>query len=234
MKTLLFAAALAATVSAQTTVPDPVLTTDLPAWAKLLPTVSPTVDDGQECATETYETFFSVPKPTGDVLKAIQSHGEVLRKASCTLTGADELDCPYPDGKLWCGVTSSMPASVSAGYAAYGSSASAWWAEHSSAAVKLATDCPRNWFDELEWSNQARWLNNTIIMAECYVEGKQTGGGSAITTGPTATPRPAGSGTQTVASTTTSTNRAVKRNDPGLWAVLGGGVAAMAAGARAH
>ncbi|KAK0648398.1 hypothetical protein B0T16DRAFT_444465 [Cercophora newfieldiana] len=192
MRTALVLAALggAARIHAQS-----VQTTEAskPVWASVLPTVSPTVDDTHECVTKDYTTFFSPPRPTGDVLKAIQSHGDKLRKDTCTLTGADALDCPFPDADLWCGVTSSLPASVSAGYEAYGSSASAWWAKHSSAAIELAEECPRSWYDELEWSNQARWLNNTIIMAGCYVKGKQTGGGGgAITTGPTATPRPGG------------------------------------------
>jgi len=210
--------------------------TSQPAWAALLPTVIPPEDDHWQCATETFSPYFQVPKPTADVLTAMQSYFSKLRSESCTLTGADELDCPYPDATRWCGITSTMATSVSAAYSAYGSSASSWWAAHSSRALELARDCPVGWYAEKEWSGQATWLNNTIIMAECYAAAHTAG--ASITKAPTATPRPGVTGTSTPAKTTsTSTSSSRGRGQaeaPGIWAIVGGGVAAVAAGARVH
>lgn len=50
------------------------------------------------CATEDIDATLQVPRPTGDLFKAMQTFGDKLRTESCTLTGWEDYYCPYPDG----------------------------------------------------------------------------------------------------------------------------------------
>lgn len=109
----------------------------------LLPTEVPTVTDNWECAISTYSTYFDLPKPTGTLLSALESYGDKLHEA-CTKTM-----CLYPDATSWCGFATAAPTAVLPAYTSYASSASVWWAEHSSAAVELAQECPEYWWDAL-------------------------------------------------------------------------------------
>jgi hypothetical protein len=209
-----------------------------PVWATVLPTVSPLTDDSWECATEEMAPYFDVPPLTGDLVKAINTYWLSIQSKTCTLTGIDQLDCPYPDKQSWCRVTKDLAPSLSSSYSAYGSAASSWWAAHSSKAVLLAQECPRGWYDNMLHTNGARRLNYTIIMAECYDEGKITSTGRSTTTKPpTATPGSGVTTRPTAPQTTTTSSKSGSRGRgeaPGIWAVLGGGFAAAAAGAQHH
>ncbi|KAK3364570.1 hypothetical protein B0T25DRAFT_576806 [Lasiosphaeria hispida] len=98
-------------------------TTQAPIWPTLLPTVFPST-------------------PTGTLKDALLSYGEKLVSESCTLTGIDVLDCPYPDKPRWCAFATAAPTPVVSEFKAHGSVASSWWAAHSSKTVSLAQDCP--------------------------------------------------------------------------------------------
>lgn len=181
--------------------------------------------------------------------RPVQGNANLRRQAphrSCTLTGWEDYYCPYPDGPRWCGITMALPTSVTAAYSAYGSAASSWVAAHSDDMLRLAEDCPLAWYQGINWQLQGYWLNTTIVMAECYESLKITGlagGGAAATTTGAGMPRPTpGSGATTApppVRTTAATNHAAhgvmgEVEKAGLWAVIGGGVAAVAAGGMRH
>lgn len=187
------------------------------------------------------------PPATSSVLKAIQSYAGKIRSESCTLTGADELDCPPLDGPQLCGITSALPASASAGFSAYGSSASSWVAANRGEMLRMASECPMHWYEAVNYYDQGMWLNDTINIAGCYevlkVTGLPGGGGAVATTTGAGSPRPTpGSGATTTpppVQTTAATNHAVRgfmgeAEKAGIWAVIGGGVAAVAAGGMRH
>lgn len=215
-------------------------------WATLLPTLRRTTRDYVMCATENMDGTLKVPRPTSSVLKAIQSYAGKIRSESCTLTGADELDCPPLDGPQLCGITSALPASASAGFSAYGSSASSWVAANRGEMLRMASECPMHWYEAVNYYDQGMWLNDTIKIAGCYEVLKVTGlpgvGGAVATTTGASSPRPTpGSGatiTPPPVQTTAATNHAVRgfmgeAEKAGIWAVIGGGVAAVAAGGGA-
>lgn len=215
-------------------------------WITLLPTLRPTTRDYVMCATENMDGTLKVPRPTSAVLKAIQSHAGKIRSESCTLTGAYELDCPPLDGPQLCGITSALPASASAGFSAYGSAASSWVAANSGEMLRMARECPVHWYEAVHYYDQGRWLNDTIKIAECYEVLKVTGlagGGVVATTTGVGSPGPTpGSGATTIrppVQTPASINNAARgimgeAEKAGIWAVIGGGVAVVAAGARRH
>ncbi|PQE31423.1 hypothetical protein CJF32_00001976 [Rutstroemia sp. NJR-2017a WRK4] len=54
---------------------------------------------------------------------------------------------------------------------AYGSTAFAWWAAHSSNAVELAKECPDGWFNAmLVLPGGQTWFNLIVIFAACRTE----------------------------------------------------------------
>lgn len=221
--------ALASTATAS------IITTSQPIWMTVLPTAPPTdaPEDPWQCATEDISQHFDVPKPTGAVSSALASHGRQLRSEVCTLTGADELDCPFPDKARWCAITTALPASLAPAYLAYGSVASSWWAAHSAEAVVLAQDCPVGWYAAMMMTpNGPNWLNSTIIMAECHADAKITAGagsGTGLTAAPTATPGSGVTTTLTAVQTTTGTNGVRRRAEAAeAWAAIGGGLVAAA------
>lgn len=132
----------------------------------LLPTAKPTItQDSWRCALENYKPFFQPPKPTGTLLSAIVSYGDKLIE-SCT-----ELICPYPDATKWCSFTTAAPSAVLPAYTSYASTASVWWANHTSQAMDLAAECPHYWYDAMsEDPSAAVWLNQTIIMGDCIAK----------------------------------------------------------------
>lgn len=215
-------------------------------WATLLPTIRPTTRDYVMCATENMDGTLKAPRPTSEVLKAIQSYAGKIRSESCTLTGADELNCPPLDGPQLCGITSALPASASAGFSAYGSSASSWVAANREEMLRMASECPLHWYEAINYYDQGHWLNDTIKIAECYellkITGLAGGGVPATTTGaggPRPTPGSGATTTRPPVQTTATTNHAARgfmgeAEKAGIWAVIGGGVAAVAAGARRH
>ncbi|PVH94909.1 hypothetical protein DM02DRAFT_495904, partial [Periconia macrospinosa] len=139
----------------------------------ILPTAKPTITDNWYCALSTYSPYFNPPKPTGTLLSALQSYGTKLEE-TCT-----ETRCPYPDATSWCGFTTAAPTAALPAYTSYASSASVWWANHSSAAMDLAKECPWYWYDALtDIPSTSGWLNMTIINAECLANGAPPSGSS--------------------------------------------------------
>lgn len=135
---------------------------DPSSLSAILPTAKPTVTDDWYCALSAYSPYFDPPKPTGTLLSALQSYGSKLQE-SCT-----EKRCPYPDATSWCGFTTAAPTAALPAYTSYASSASVWWANHSSSAMDLAQECPYYWYDALtDIPSTPGWLNMTIINAEC-------------------------------------------------------------------
>jgi hypothetical protein len=153
---------------------------DPSAISILLPTASPSgSEDYWDCALSAYTPFFDPPLPTGAVKSALDSYGDELI-ADCT-----GLECPYPDATRWCGITTAAPTAVLLAHTSYASSASVWWASHSSSALELAEKCPHCWYTALTKKPTAgAWLNLTIANAECF--GKALGGdASSIATSST-------------------------------------------------
>lgn len=115
----------------------------------ILPTERPTeTKDDWECTTSPLEEYFNPPTPTGKLLTALLSYGDVLQKG-CKSTLTDALGhptCTFPAQSRWCSVTNALPTTLLSEYSSYGSVASSWWAAHSSAAVEDALDCPSEWF----------------------------------------------------------------------------------------
>ncbi|PQE29061.1 hypothetical protein CJF30_00004077 [Rutstroemia sp. NJR-2017a BBW] len=116
---------------------------DSALYKTLLPTVRlPTTRDPRQCVVANLTQYFNVPTPTGSLLDALNSYGAELI-APCTLPAIDELygGC-FPGKDDWCKFTTAAPISVLPDHQSYGSTASAWWAAHSSNAVDLAKECP--------------------------------------------------------------------------------------------
>jgi hypothetical protein len=187
--------------------------------------------------------YFDVPKPTGALLTAIQSYGDVLQK-DCNPTETDVFglpQCPFPASSLWCGFSTVAPSSLLSSYSSYGSVASWWWSAHSSAAVSLALGCPIGWYKAMvDTLGGAEWLNGTLVFAGCYEEAHATTASSTKAT-PTATagskatssgPKPTTTTTTTTTSNATSTskaNRVIKQAvSVEVWVVVGIGLAITA------
>lgn len=137
----------------------------------VLPSEPPmiTTEDHWSCATKDITSYFLPPLPTGALSAARLSYGRGVQ--TCTYTGAEAFNCPFPDKSLWCGFSTAATSTLSDEYIAYGSTASSWWAARSSAAVSLALACPHSWWqarDRVTFG--AEDLNLTIIEAECYAE----------------------------------------------------------------
>jgi len=103
---------------------------DPSAISILLPTAPPSGSkDYWDCALSAYTPFSDPQLPTGAVRSALDSYGDELI-ADCT-----GLDCPYPGATRWCGITTAASTAVLPAYTSYASSASIWWANHSSSAL---------------------------------------------------------------------------------------------------
>ncbi|CAG8961707.1 hypothetical protein HYFRA_00006247 [Hymenoscyphus fraxineus] len=162
--------------------------TDSEVYKTVLPSVEPTTTrDPWQCVVANLTQYFDVPKPTGGLLDALNSYGDKLIE-SCTKTGLDRLTGCFPAKEEWCKFTTAAPASVRPDYQLYGSAASAWWAGHSSSAVRLAQSCPNGWYDAmLEYPGGPTWLNETIIFAACHAEAVTTTTASGSISAPTGT-----------------------------------------------
>jgi hypothetical protein len=139
----------------------------------ILPTAKPTATDDSYCALSAYSLYFDPPKPTGTLLSALQSYGSELQE-SCT-----EKRCPYPDATRWCGFTTAAPTAALPAYTSYASSASVWWANHSSSGMDLVPIVRTFLRDALtDIPSTPGWLNMTIINAECLAGGPAAGSSS--------------------------------------------------------
>lgn len=206
----------------------------------LLPSKPPTVtSEPWQCTTEMLPQYFDVPKPTGALLTAVQSYGDVLQK-DCKPTETDAFglpQCPFPASSLWCGFSTVVPSSLLSSYSSYGSVASSWWSAHSSAAVSLAQNCPMEWYKAMvDTPGGAGWLNSTLVFAGCYKEAHSTTGSSTkatatATTGSKATlsgPNPTTTTTNTVTSTAKVNSVIGRAGSFEIWMVAGTGLAATA------
>ncbi|KAF5542205.1 hypothetical protein FPHYL_11596 [Fusarium phyllophilum] len=198
----------------------------------ILPTTRGTItSDPWQCATHTFESFFDVPKPTGALLDAVLDHGDAIQKG-CKSTLKDAVGmsvCTFPPQSDWCAFTKSAPSSLLTAYSSYGSSASSWWAEHSSEAVQYAEYCPNRWFKAMTSLPYGPvWLNDTIAFAGCYAAAHATGE-PKTTLKATATTKPKATDTGATATAADGRGSAGKRDDVGMWVVAGTGLAAAAA-----
>jgi hypothetical protein len=195
--------------------------------AQLHPIVAPTArpnvteTDPWTCVTESVrEIYFDPPKPTGALDSALISYGDKLIE-TCLTSGTYRYPCDFPDKTRWCGVTTALPSSLLPAYSSYASNASSWWSVHSSAAVRVAQECPIMWWEmgNMVVLGGAVQMNLTLINAECYAEAHATGVRSSTTTGPTATPRQGVTGSSS-APTRTAQNGVTGRGESGQrWAV---------------
>lgn len=152
----------------------------------VLPSAEPTIttDDSWRCATKDILGFFEPPMPTGRLESALQDYGDIIQ--TCTYTGIKAFDCPFPDKSLWCGFSTAGPTALLDEYISYGSTASAWWAPRSSAAISIARECPHSWWlHRSRVSFGANHLNLTIIEAECFIEAHATASGPIASITPT-------------------------------------------------
>jgi hypothetical protein len=202
--------------------------------AQLHPIVAPTArpnvteTDPWTCVTESVkEIYFNPPKPSGALDSAMISYGDQLIE-TCLTSGTYRYPCDFPDKTRWCGVTTALPASLLPAYSTYASNASSWWSVHSSAAVRVAQECPILWWEiaNMVVLGGAVNMNHTLINAECYAEAHASGTPASTTTGPTATPGQGATGSSSVP-TRTAQNRVAGRADSGqMWAVAASGLAA--------
>ncbi|CAG7562528.1 unnamed protein product [Fusarium equiseti] len=159
----------------------------------LFPTAKPTTSDNDvDCMFEDFYPIFSALTPNGSLSTALLSYGDELIK-DCPLTDEDVMGlptCPYPAPSDWCAFSNHAPTTLLPAWSFYGSSASSWWSEHSSYAVKYAHVCKKKWFNAMIGVvyGSVR-LNNTIHWGECYAEAQaqatardQVGPASTITT----------------------------------------------------
>ncbi|KAG8354285.1 hypothetical protein FVEN_g7794 [Fusarium venenatum] len=143
-------------------------------YDSLFPTARPTTSDNDvDCMFEDFYPIFSALTPNGSLSTALLSYGNELIKG-CPLTDVDVMGlptCPYPALSDWCSFSDHAPTTLVPAWSSYGSSASSWWSEHSSYAVKYAHVCKKKWFNQMIGVvyGSAR-LNNTIHWGECYVQ----------------------------------------------------------------
>lgn len=209
------------------------------ANATLFPTGAPTItrDDPYQCATADIAQYFDdMPKPTGNLETALQSWASVLEaELPCTLE--DFLNCQFPAPSRWCGFSTAAPPQVLPDWTTYANAAAAWWAQQSSGATSIASQCPQRWYTiQAGTLGAALWMNQTIFSGECIADANPTAGAPGAMPTPTATtPRPAGGPNEPSTPTPTATlagndNRA--RGQSGLmgqWLVMCGASLAIAA-----
>ncbi|KAL3593199.1 hypothetical protein FPOAC2_07493 [Fusarium poae] len=162
------------------------LTANAAIYDSLFPTARPTTsDNGIDCMFEDFYPIFSALTPNGSLSTALLSYGDKLIK-DCPLTDVDVMGlptCPYPALSDWCSFSDHAPATLLPEWSSYGSSASSWWSEHSSYAVKYAHVCKKKWFNQMIGVvyGSAR-LNNTIHWGECYAQAYATVDGKVTET----------------------------------------------------
>ncbi|KAL2755626.1 hypothetical protein ACRALDRAFT_211175 [Sodiomyces alcalophilus JCM 7366] len=196
----------------------------------LLPTEAPELEqpDPWICPASNLTQFFDVPLPPADLEEAMLEYGDEYRE-QCTITGRAAILGCFPSKEYWCQITTAAAPGALVDYLSYGSAASSWWEEHSSSAVKLASQCPDNWYNAMfDLPGGATWLNLTLIFGACYADAVATTGSElSLSTLSTAssTPMPGSSGMSQSATTTPTPDpdSGVVGRDAtrGLWAVTG-------------
>ncbi|RBR26183.1 uncharacterized protein FIESC28_00966 [Fusarium coffeatum] len=152
--------------------------TNAAIYETLFPSAKPTTSDNDiDCMFEDFYPIFSALTPNGSLSTALLSYGDELLK-DCPLTDVDVMGlptCPYPALSEWCSFSNHAPKTLLPAWSSYGSSASSWWSEHSSYAVKYAHVCKKKWFNAMIGVvyGSAR-LNNTIHWGECYAQAHAT------------------------------------------------------------
>jgi hypothetical protein len=174
--------------------------------------------------------YFQVPKPTGSLLTAVLSYGDVLF-TTCTASGTAMLACPSPPASKWCGFTTAAPTGLLPEYSAYGSAASSWVSQHTSTALDLAHKCPNGWYNAM-WDTPggSQWLNQTLIFAECFKQelpkSASSSGTSLTKSTPTTTSLSRATPTAPRATGATVSNGVRKTGKHDKWLVVGTGLAA--------
>lgn len=192
----------------------------------LLPTQSPTgPKDARHCTTEQPQLYFHVPKPTGALLSALQSYNNDLIKdcAASTTNVYGYEACDFPAPAEWCAFSTAAPTAVRSDFSDYASTASSWWAARNSDAVELAEECPHEWFKAmLGVPGGAAWLNQTLILGQCYADAADaspTSGSSSglasTTQAPTTAAETGSLPTSTKPTTTPATNSVTDRMKAG-------------------
>jgi hypothetical protein len=135
------------------------------------------------------EYFGGLPRPSGSLDAAIISYGASLIE-TCRTSGTLQWPCAYPDKTLWCDITTALPPSLLPAYSTYASNASSWWSVHSSAAVRIAQECPVLWYGASDHVTGGNYkINQTMIHAECYADADPFNAGALpMTTATSATP----------------------------------------------
>ena len=197
--------------------------------AVLVPTASPTVGepgvsgllDPWPCYATNATKYADVPQPTGALLSAIQTYGQSLIQATCTEPVGRLYYCAYPASTRLCGFSSvaaapSASATMLAAYSGWASSASSFWAAHSSAAVDYAHQCPNSWWELLHGFGLPGadfWLNTTLVYAGCYAVAHPAAGPAQTTaSGPPAPTVKASEAGRTGAAPTSAPTTTAKQN----------------------
>ena len=147
--------------------------TATPAHKMLLPRNAPSItQDPWECATMNATQYFDPPKPTGALLTALLSYGDILYKGCVPVedpSGNRDPACPFPEASEWCAFSNTVAPSMTTAYWSYASSASSWWSAKSSRTSSVAKRCPNTWYEVMRGTPAGEtWLNDTKIFAECY------------------------------------------------------------------
>lgn len=195
---------------------------------QVLPTASPIITqaDPWECVAADIPSYFLPPTPTGPLNTALYEYGTELLK-TCTFTGMQALECPFPDHSLWCEFSDVAPATLLPEWQSYGSVANSWWAARSSDAISLAARCPHSWWQTTDKvAGGAQALNLTLAAGGCYVDANPTDT-APDTVDPTGTTLPGSQPTVTEPETTNGANG--RRHANALLMVAGTSLAFAAA-----
>ncbi|KAJ3456231.1 hypothetical protein MRS44_016254 [Fusarium solani] len=198
----------------------------------ILPTERPTItSDPPECTTRSFESFFDVHKPTGELDSAFLSFGSELNKG-CESTFIDVMGrsaCTNPPRSKVCSFSDYVPSTLLSEYWSFGGVASSWWAEHSSQAVENAAYCPNRWYRAMKAVPYGEvWLNDTLAIVGCYVVAHATST-STDNKAPTATSGIGVSQTGVKATITAeNANGGSRGQNVELWAVTAAGFAVAA------
>jgi len=200
------------------------------ATTTLEPPASSLESDPWWCIVENVTQYFvDVPKPTGDVLDAIGSYGDVMAKP-CMATNSNWISCTISDPKSWCGFTTFAAPGVLSSYSTYVSAAVSFLRAKSETMSILSTSCPVAWAKPEP--GQREYLKIAMAHGQCYLQAHPitdtTGSGLPSSTTPT---KPATSVDSSVAPPTATTKTGkgtVSRGQAmGAFAMLGMGLAVL-------
>lgn len=201
----------------------------------LFPSAEPTITrDPRECLLEDFYTYIEdAPMPTSfsALWEALNSYGDKLQE-DCPYTSRDIFGwsaCPFPAYSDWCSFSNVAPTTLIPEWSSFGSQASSWWAQHSSAMVDWADFCPNKWFDTMGSVILGPLrLNNTIAWAACHAEANPT---TELKAAKTPAPTAAGSHPTMTKAPETTTPTATANGvvpDAEMWFVAGVGLAVAA------